>query len=190
MGKKNRPNYTVLNSLEESFFFQDNKDEYIENNWQETDPEKLIEIYTTLKDDKKAYGYSNSTKKEFLRIFSIDYYASDGCIVFPGYLTSGADGVNYIPDPVYKDIWDNFDYRLNHGLSKYKMLTHLTFNCVLSDGRIIEYLFDREKNYSPKENEKIFNIMKGIKKSYELKDSLDVELVVNQGSVVNKTIKI
>jgi hypothetical protein len=180
MGEKNRPEYTIINRLEESFFFQDNNDEHIENNWQQTDPQKLMEIYNTLKNDKNSLGYSKSTKKEFLRMFTIRYYASDGCIVFPSYFTSGTDGVNYIADPVYKDIWDNFDYRLNEGLSKYKILTHLTFNCVLSDGRIVEYLFDREKHYNQKEDEKMFNIMKGIKKSYELKDSLDVELVVNQ----------
>lgn len=183
--------HVILNNLEESYLLPPYQDEFIELPWDNKNLELLNEVYHVLKNDKKAHGYSKTTNKEFLRMFVIEYYASDGFFIFPSYFTySKEHGTTYVADPVYKHLWDNFEERVDHNLIKTKWLTHLTFNCVLSDGRIVEYLFDRNNSYKDNKNETMFFNMKKIKESYELKDSLSIDLSINEAQLDKAVMKL
>jgi hypothetical protein len=183
--------YEILNSLDDCYLLTPRPNEYIDQVWQQNDMEFLNNLYQKLRDDKHSSGYSKSTQKDFLRIFVIHYYASDGFFVFPSYLTFSKDKfVSHVADPAYQNIWDDFEMRCDNYLIKTKWLTHLTFNCVLSDGRIIEYLFNPVNIYNSTANQEMFFTMKKIKESCELQDKLSNNLIVNEENPSKKIAKI
>jgi hypothetical protein len=184
--------YKILNSLDECHLLTRRPEEYINHIWQKNELDFLSQIYQELRDDKHSIGYSKSTQQYFLRIFVIKYYASNGFFVFPSYFIhrKDANGAACILDPKYKKIQDDFDMRCEHNLIKTKWLTHFTFNCVLPDGRIIEYYFNPMNDYDTKYDSEMYFTMKNIKEKFELNKSLNDDLVVNQKQLEKRIIKI
>jgi len=184
--------YNLLNNLNESYFMQKNNPYFGKpwgHSWQKNDLDKLNEVYNVLKNDKHAHGYSKSTNQQFLRMFIIKYYESNGFYIFPAYFTLDNDGiVTHIADPKYNNLWNDFNDKVEDCLIKTKWLTHLSFNHVLSDGRIIEHVFDPNNLY--KEDETMFFSMKKIREQHELIVSLDTELVINNMQNNKQALKI
>lgn len=157
---------------------------YKHNPFSDHEKQNLFDIYNDIKNDPRPYGYSHTLEKEFLRIIIIHHYERGGHIVLPAYFTSSESGVENVPDPKYISIWS---YRDEVG-DYFKRLMQLTYNHVLPDGKIIEYIFDHDNHYKDSHDAEMFFNMKKIREIHklekELSSELDIQTIGNK--VINK----
>ena len=169
----------LLNSLEESYLFNPPQNGHYVNYCEkitDEDKEEIKNLLLEFSNSKRQYGFSKTKNVSFIRMLKIEYFQKGGMACLPIYLTLGENGIEEIPDPKYKNKWDDYYEKMN--CSIYKRLTIISFHSILNDGKIIEFTFDEHKLYQDSiiENMNIFQTTNSIL----LQSVLDKELNKNQ----------
>lgn len=165
--------YNILDDLNSSYFVNPPPlDEYQAHN-PFNSKAGLFRVYNDIKLDPSPHGYSRTLQKEFLRVIVIKHYDRGGHVILPAYFTCSETGVEEIPDPKYASFWDNFEMAGD----EFKRLKQLTYNHILPDGKIIEYIFDHNNHYNYlHHNDEMFSTMRKLRNIYKLEKDLSEEL--------------
>lgn len=190
--------YNILNELNESYYLIHSHsesallDNVIHRPLESQKLNTLLDVYKKLKNDPNSYSSSYFMEEGFpiqkitLRAFIIYYYDRGGHAILPIYFTNNEGEVGYIEDPEYHSEWR--DFHSKRDCDHYKRILTLTFNHVLPDGKIIEYIFNGKNIYDPFKNIEMFFEMVKIKEVYIMQEELQNELSFNEDgeSIIKK----
>jgi hypothetical protein len=191
----------IINSLEESYFFKENDDSpFMQGNKltfsklkKLTDEEfkeqlKFVEdVYKNACVSQGQGGRSKSMNTDYLKGFFIHYYRKGGFAITPVYLIFNEKvGFKQVDNSDFKEHNEKMKHIYNNFPDQYQDLAKSTFNHVLPEGAICEYLIEK---YNSKTLEKAYREVTKMRTPIVLKESLDKQLPQNT-ETKNKRMKI
>lgn len=182
--------YHILPNLEESYFLNPPPlDKYQQHNeWNEYKKKQLYAAYDDARQLKGQCGFSKSEYAEFLKFIVVRHYDRGGHAILPTYILSHEHkGIYTLENPKFKHLHENHNFECSY--EGYKRLKQLTYNHVLPDGRIVEYIFDQNNHFKINHESDMFHEVNELRKIILLNDQLENSLPQKE-STSSKKMKI
>lgn len=140
-------------------------------------PIQFKEAYTNALDVQKQAGKLEARGAEFLHIITTRFYEIGGHVVLPILLIKKENHYYREDDPDYA--WWYRDYEKYNDYGMYRDLETIFYTHVLPDGRLMEFIFNNDKNHA-NHWEQIYTHIISVREAIELDDKLNHSLIKKQ----------